>query len=715
MSFFTPARSAPGRAHRAWAAPLRARAMVWGAVAACALVGTLRPAASQPIDLPDERPPIVVPRPVDPERPAKRPEAPGPIGPAPATAPSPGPPADALPAAAEVPEFAVSRFVLSYVDQNPGLPRLADLEGETTVALAQVPGGFVSSAPAAQARAYTLAELNELLSVGRAPRFSRQALRAVTAGVFEAMRARGYIGLLIVADPEDIFVDVRDPSADLASEQNLWSDLRPPGRTTLGLRLYTARVVRLRTVAQGDRVPEAQRVDNPVHARIVAHSPVKPGEPGAPSGRELLRRDLLDDYTLFLNRHPGRRVDAAVSLAEQPQEVVLDYLVRENKPWLLYYQLANNGTEQTDRLRHRFGFIHNQLTNNDDILSIDYVTAGFKDTYALLGSYDFPLVGERLRLRAFGAYSEFDASEVGRADERFTGTSWSGGVDLAWNLFQRRELFVDVVGGARWEKVEVDNQTVDLTGQEDFFIVGGGLRAERLTDLESTTVNVRAEGNVSSVAGTDDLAIDDLGRLDADADWVTVQFSAEHSLYLEPLLDARRFREGRSTLAHEVALRVRGQYTPEARLAPSFQGIAGGSDSVRGYPESVAAGDTSVIGTVEYRVHLPRLLTPSDELGTAPGMILGQTFRARPQTRYARPDWDLVLKAFFDGGRTINNDALSFEEDQTLLSAGVGVELVIGRYVNVRVDWGVALEEIEAPTPVSAGDSELHLVATLIF
>lgn len=605
------------------------------------------------------------------------------------------------------PEFLVSRFAVAYEKSSEGLPSIDEVLSAARVALTETPEGFVA---ATDREAISVATLNSALAT--TPRmFSREALDAVNRAIVRAMSDAGYIGILVATSPDDLSIDVIAPGEPLSAIENVWTDLRPEGASELNIIVYTARVVEVRTVASGDRVPSDRGVNHPAHESIRARSPIAPG---AEAGGDILRRDVLDQYTLRLNRYPGRRVDVAVSAAENPGDVTLDYLVRENKPWFLFAQIANNGTEQTEVVRERFGFVHNQLTGNDDQLIIDYTTAGFAEAHAVAGSYEFP-IGEFIRVRPFATYSKFDASEVGFADEDFEGESWSVGGDAAWNFFQKRELFIDLIGGVRWESVRVNNKAVALTGRDGFLLPSLGLRLERYTDEMSTNAYLRGEFNLDEIAATGDPSLENLGRTNPDEEFVTIQWGVEHRMFLEPLLDAKAFREGRSTLAHEMAFRLRAQHSIDARLAPTFQDVVGGIDSVRGYPQSAVAGDDVYVGSVEYRLHIPNLLEPYDERNEEPGSIFGQPFRARPQTRYARPDWDLIGKAFLDVGRAENEDRLPFETDETLIGAGVGVELLVGRNINLRLDYGVALREVEEPTHVTAGSSRVHFVVTLLY
>jgi hemolysin activation/secretion protein len=102
------------------------------------------------------------------------------------------------------------------------------------------------------------------------------------------------------------------------------------------------------------------------------------------------------------------------------------------------------------------------------------------------------------------------------------------------------------------------------------------------------------------------------------------------------------------------------------------------------------------------------------EVEPEPRQLFGQPFRFSPQYPYGHPDWDLILKAFLDVGRTWNSDRMSFEHDETLVGTGIGLEILFKRNVNVRMDWGFALEDLES-APVHAGSNRLQFVATIMF
>ncbi len=622
---------------------------------------------------------------------------------------APPPPAKPAPKAATAPPqrvaYPVTSFDIKYaspVAGAPALPELLDIE----VSLAVDGGTF--TAPRAGLPGAALA-IRDLTLPNRASRdFDQSAILQIDSAIRDYLNKRGIVGLVIRPDPAQI-----NPDSG--------KDLRPAGSWELTVLILARTVEEVRTLGAGPLWSKPQaagnapsmetRIDNPRHERIRRNSPLQPGSNGQPG--DLLRKDTLDDYLFRLNRLPGRRVDAAIASTGTPSGVVLDYIVTENKPWIAYFQVSNTGTKETDEWRERFGFSHSQLTGHDDALSVDYITAGFDASNAVIASYDRPLTRDgRLHGKVYASFNEFTASDVGFANEKFTGESWSGGGELAYTVFQRRELFIDAFGGARWEHHHVTNQVIDLEGDDDFFLPYAGLRLDRSTQIATTDGEIRVEGNLASVAGTDALEAQKLGRLGVDESWTVIKWHLNQSFFVEPLLFASTWNGGgapsRTTLAHEVALSFRGQNALGSRLIPQEEDVIGGLYTVRGYPESLAAGDNSVIASAEYRFHLPRALSVREE----PGTLFNKPFRYRPDQTFGRPDWDLIMKAFFDAGRVTNSNRQSFEQDVTLLSTGVGVELDVKQNVSIRVDLGVALRDAR---DVNAGDSRMHVVATFLY
>lgn len=614
------------------------------------------------------------------------------------TPPDPNRDAGTAEADDETPRITVSRLRVRYEQDHPELPSIDDLM-QAEVALGRVAEGYVAPSPGLEIEMFPLED------IGLRPKskFTSRALEEIAKAVVRRMNELGVVGVRIVP--------LRTEFGEPGETDPAWGrDLRR-GQTQLTLLVQVARIEAVRTLAFGERIPEDQRIDSPKHDRIAELSPVQAFEEDDPERTDVISKQLIDDYVFRLNRHPGRRVDTAISPGQGERGVTLDYLVSEIKPWYVYFQVSNTGTRQTEEWRERFGFVHNQLTSSDDILSLDYLTASFDKTHAFAGSYERPLWGDWLRGRIYGNWSEFRASDVGAQGQDFEGESYTAGGELTANIYQHRDWFVDAIGGVRFFGVETTNPTLTTqTAEADFLIPNVAVRLERRGETATTDARLGFEFNASDAVDTD--VSNFSGR--RNDDFTLFVWDLYQSFYLEPLIMGDRFGDPNAggTLAHEIAVSTRGQYAFDSRLIPNLQQVAGGLYTVRGYPESAVAGDTVALGSIEYRLHLPQALG----VDPTPGMLFGQPFRWQPSQAYGRADWDLVLKAFLDVGRAENSDRLAGEQNETLVGTGVGVDLVFKRNLTLRLDWGVALEEIRTPgLNVKDGSSRVHFVATILF
>ncbi len=571
--------------------------------------------------------------------------------------------------------YRVDRVVLEYALDHPEHPPLAELQA-LEVAFTPVRGGYREPIP----RNRTVAM--RLDRIPRGSRFFTSALVHLNRALLAEFERRGIGGVVVTAP-------------DL--EQGSGRDLRPRGATELRLRIWTGRVARVSSFADGERfgaLPAEQRSDHPAHARIRERAPSQAG-----GARDLLRARALEDYALRLSRHPGRRVDAELSPGREPGTTHVNLRVAETRPWWVYAQLSNTGTPATSRLRERFGIAHAQLSGRDDVLRLDYVTGDFDEVHGVFGSYEFPTPGlPRLRWRGLGSHSRYDVSQLGFGGSDFSGRHWDAGFGARLELLQLRELFLDLDAQFRWQHVRSENPAV--AARTDFALPRAGWQLERQTLTSALHLEGHAEFNWSGLAGRGD--VDDLGRDGAVTGFLVWRWAGSLSLFLEPLLDPGGFQDpqtpGQNTLAHELALSFRAQ-TTRHRLPPTHEEVVGGFYSVRGYRESLIAGDRLALGSVEYRFHLPRALRANPEPWRVP--LIGAV-HAVPAHVYGVPDWDLIFRGFLDAARIGTNETLRAKEPEaTLVSAGVGLELQLLRHFNARLDLGVPLEAVDDPS--SAG------------
>jgi len=595
--------------------------------------------------------------------------------------------------------YPIAGFEIHYAQDHPRHPSLDDIL-EADVVLGRVDDGFVAVRDG-------LPEAKVALRAAPYAYYYASAIRSINEQLVKRFNDRGLIGVLVQPLETEI-------------EPGSGRDLRTPPQRSLTLVIRTGRVEEVRTFAAGERFEGDERLNAPQHHEIAEDSPARPD-----SEKELMMRGDLERYTARLNRHPGRRVDVEVSPALKPGGVYLDYMVAEYKPWYAYVQASNLGTEGTTDYRQRFGFTHTQLTNHDDILRLDYVTGNFDKVNAVVGDYEAPVFGfdfdGRLRWRAFGNWSEYESSILGFGDissDRFDGKSWNAGLQMIANVFQYDELFVDVFWGSRWMHVKATNNLTLDKGEDDFFIPKVGFLVERRTDNSYVKLTLSYERNISSVAGTSNEEIENLGRREVSRNFDMVRGDLQLSFYLEPLLNPHGYKDPStwwsSTSAHEMYLSTRFQQSLGKRLIPNEVMTAGGLYSVRGYPEAATFGDQVYMGTVEYRLHIPRLLRPRPTEAT-PIPVLGD-FRGRPQYVYGRPDWDLILRVFMEAAKTRKIDNIPGEFDDTLWGTGVGLELLIKRNISVRFDAAQALSPVRgSANTIHDNSREYRWLVTLLY
>ena len=476
------------------------------------------------------------------------------------------------------------------------------------------------------------------------------------------------------------------------------------------IKVVAAQISGVRTVASGLRAGETgQAINSDKHATIKNESPIKEGD--------IMQKEVLEDYLYSLSRFPGRTVSASVSNEPSSAQVVLDYYVQEKKIFDVYASISNTGTTETSKYQERVGILATQLTNNDDILSIDYQNSNFSGTQNVNGYYD-ARVGtlKDFRWRLTGQWGQYYSSDLGLAGENFNGNNWGVQGDIIWTFLQKGNSFLDFDFGVKGWNAQTNNELFQSTGNANFVTLSGTLDAMALGD---TWAIQGSFGGMYTTTNADQEELDNLGRIDTSDSYFTMNGSVYGSFYLDPLLDSS-WKSSKSLykpLVHEIFGSLRGQYAFDYRLTPLSQYTMGGLYTVRGFAQSITTGDNALVGTLEYRMHIPRMFSPAVPTGTFPSAA--KPFKWAPDSGTgAGPDWDLVFDVFFDAGTVNSNQAYAFEANTPMYSAGVGLDLTILQNVSVGVDWGWALNSIDnqsAGIQVDSGSSQFWFTATIVY
>lgn len=632
------------------------------------------------------------------------------------------------PAAEELdgPVFFVSRFVLAYPDPHPDLPPIDSLL-PFEVELRRTATGWASpraGAPSQKVRIGT-GDVAE-------PHFHASALGAVSRTLLSRVHDAGLMGVYVRPSAEDI---------DIQTE----TDRRAEGDTHLRLQIWVGRIDAVRTVAAGDRVKDGWTIDNPIHRKIRAYSPLHPAAAGIDETTDLLDQRKLEDYVYRLNRHPGRHVEASLAASDDSDGITLDYRVYESRPWNIFAQVSNTGSERTGRWQSRIGYVNRELTNHDDILSIEYMNAGIDNVHSVQAAYDAPWFAPkrpvwmnttgnepswlawadrskvpwwglgRLRWRMQGGwtgiYTDINELEFGGfiPVDTVSTSDWYYGGRLTYNVYQYRNLFIDLFADGRFRGVQVDNDSTSNQADVHLLVGDMGVAAERSNQFSNLEASFSVTGGtpIGDSSGDQAAFAANLGRSLTDSTYWTLNYDVGISYFLEPLLFPRSWTDPNSawtsTLSHEVAIATRGQYAFDYRLIPQSAQVIGGLYSVRGFPNGVAVGDSIYLGTAEYRFHIPRSLPIRRQPVDLPWV---GDFRISPQQVYGRPDWDLIFRAFVDAGRSVRNDrqlATGTEVNQTLVGAGVGLEFIFRGNLRARVDWAHGIYQSTECDPIIPG------------
>ena len=610
------------------------------------------------------------------------------------------------------PRYWVGRVYLSYANEHPLQPPISLIAG-ASYALGRASDGYVGARRGGSNVWFHLPELGVAEPV---PLYAT-GLQDLCEQIVAELGERGMMGVYVAPSPSDI-------------DAETGGDVRPEGVTDLHLVVHTGRVQAVRTF-HAPQAPAAQPVEiADDRQKIAADSPLQPVGAGDP-----LDKNKLDSYLANLNRLPGRMVDVVLTPTLTPGVVNLDYLVQEDRPWTIASDISNTGTESTGKDRQHFGFADYQLTGSDDVLLVDYLTSGFSATNAVNGSYEARVpYTTGLRWRFGGNWSQYESDQFGVSNVtvqtdandpnvtttkttvdriKFGGTQWEVNGTLVQNLFAEPGFFVDAFGGGRYMDVKVVNLT-SFRAEMPFFIPLLGMNLDRSWPTAHLQGNWTFQQSLPELTGAtpEDLALfSAIGRANLDSSWRILSVGFAGSIYLQPWFHGTRFFNPRPLrpreMTHELVYRIGGQTSLGTRLVPQVEAVLGGASTVRGYPQSIASGDSSFNGSVEYRYHIPLGFKTVDPVELP---WLGTTFRVGPDSALRLPDWDLVFAAFSDFGRVYNQDKVLGEHNDSLASFGFGTELVLRRNLSVRFDYGWAL--LDVPNAgVSRGDGEAHFYA----
>jgi hemolysin activation/secretion protein len=379
----------------------------------------------------------------------------------------------------------------------------------------------------------------------------------------------------------------------------------------------------------------------------------------------------LDYLVNLLNLDPDRNVAAIVSRGAEPNTLAIEYDVYEVDPWHYFIQVDNSGTKDR-QWAPRIGLINTNLLGFDDRFTALYQVDldSWDDNYSLFGSYDFPVAGPRLRLNAYGGYSEFNIHpESGPID--FLGGGTFYGAVLRYNLLQSNGWFFDVSGSWGHEESDITPTLFPqfFASDIEYDLWGVGANLHRRNDISTTSLgaNMVQSMRTSPQSRFWDTATSTGARTNAESDFAIYYLTATHSQYL----DQNKVQQ----------LRLAGRWIePTERLVPAKMTSFGGMYSVRGYDEYEIVADGGILASAQYEYDLVRYSQAVEQ------KEIGKEVDLRK----------LAPLAFFDFGRAyVKNPVAGEREYTTLYSAGLGLIFEIGENFSGALYYGYPLKKTE--------------------
>ena len=415
-------------------------------------------------------------------------------------------------------------------------------------------------------------------------------------------------------------------------------------------------------------------------------------------GGETINSNKLDNSIGLLNRFSRQNIQTV--LVPENGEIILEYRVRQRDETKIKSRFDNYGSERTGEYRV-FGSLDNwNLFSVDDKLGLKALTSIDGDSSYYAADYSSPLdVTSSKRIAISGIYSKYNAQDVGLGASGidFEGISKSGQVSYEQTLASVNGAYLDAFVAARILSVDQDQSGIGVPkGNAQYFLPSLGFKFSKTGVDSSFLIGSKIETNIPSLLDTPSaIGLNNLGRLNAENDFTTATFYGAYQAYLDNTLGLSKKR------AHSIEVAGSVFDSLGSRVPPSFLGVLGGHNTIRGYPVSSASGDSMAFLKLDYKIHMPRLL---DIMPQQSGM------RFRPRFEGDLPDWDLTFGVFTDFGMVKNNDPLFYEADDRLWSAGVGLGAKYSDLFALNVEYGWALRELINPFKnIQPGDGELYL------
>jgi hemolysin activation/secretion protein len=588
--------------------------------------------------------------------------------------------------------YPVSKLIFKYIKDHPSQIPLTELNHLRVALLETADGYFSVSEKENIVAAYQQVNLSieELNQSGR-HYFSRPALGAIVEEARQFLEKQGVHWSYLFINSKQMTAQGNDLRS--SSDDELVVDISVPTVDSLSIRASENSYLASKTYVQKQK------------SRIEENFPLTLPDPSTGFPGQYIDPQALNNYLYSLNRHPGKRVDLEIGPTGSPGGLTLDFVVTEDRPYHFYFSATNNNPKVIHRWQESFGFLHTQLTGHDDILKLNYSTDSFDSFYTAYASYEAPLgMSTNTRWSLSGNYNRFLSAEFGLSPNLFRGTQGIVDFEIIGTLYQKNKFFLEAYGLMEYRHIHNREHAINPSVLKNFLLPAIGLKAVELKLESKIIATLQLETTMSNIFWDVRKRLDALGRKNISGNWAFIQGNLYWSFYLEPIV-----YETVERMANELVILGQLQNAFNFRLIPELEGVLGGVSTVRGYPQSTVAGDNLYMTSVEYRLHIPQLLKPNPR---SKRKLFKKEFRWAPAQPKGRADWDFILRAFYDLGKTTNNHRVKGERNYVVEGLGLGADLVLWSNLVLKYDWGVALKSANG---IHHGNKESYFTAVLMY
>lgn len=413
----------------------------------------------------------------------------------------------------------------------------------------------------------------------------------------------------------------------------------------------------------------------------------------------LEKGEVIDTGQLYkdlywINTNPFRYASAVFSKGAAMNTTDVDIFICERRPLRTYYGLDDRGNEAIGIYRQFAGFHWGNFFGSDEQLSFQFTTTlDPKHLQGYVVDYKAPLPW-RHKLSLYGGYAHLRTDKV---FEAFKNKGFNVQGSLRYTIpFWPRLWICELSFGAdfkRFNNTILYSELPIISNLANLTQGVVGLKVNK--DFSDCNLIMDGEWFFSPGPIVGDQTAQDYSTLR--------QYTKPRFFYLRGGLDAHVRLLYKLTLH----LNLQGQAS-NSNLLPSEQFGLGGMETVRGYRERVANGDSGVLVNLE-------LITPDFSVRQSCTSFFGAAqscdniacvCNKNPYDRFA-------LFLFLDYGWAYQHKQIApTPQNEQLLSVGSGLRFFLDEYVQIRADWGYRLKKVTGEGDLGG---RLHFITSVSY